>query len=153
MEQETNIHFQEKNYVITSYSIHYTKLYEKVHESSVILMGIILVLTILLGPVFCGWVCPLGSIQEWFGKIGKRLFGKRYNQFIPRKVDKYLRYIRYITLVLIVYQSTQSLKLLFQNVDPFYALFKFWTSEIAIGSIVVRITSYNVCYTKLLRME
>ncbi len=30
---------------------------------------IIFALYALLGRVFCGWVCPLGAIQEWVGKL------------------------------------------------------------------------------------
>ncbi|WP_207644717.1 4Fe-4S binding protein [Caloranaerobacter ferrireducens] len=45
---------------------------KKIHESSFILMLLVLLLALLFGPVFCGWICPLGSIQEWFGKIGKK---------------------------------------------------------------------------------
>jgi len=54
---------------------------KKIHESSFILMIIIGSLSILLGPVFCGWVCPLGSIQEWIGNIGKKIFKLKYNYF------------------------------------------------------------------------
>ncbi|MGA2265703.1 MAG: 4Fe-4S binding protein [Phycisphaerae bacterium] len=31
-----------------------------------------IVLTILLGRFFCGWVCPLGTIQHFFGWLGRR---------------------------------------------------------------------------------
>ena len=30
------------------------------------------VLTILLGRFFCGWVCPFGTIHQFFGFLGKR---------------------------------------------------------------------------------
>jgi polyferredoxin len=43
---------------------------KKIHESSLVLMGISLVLAVVFGPVFCGWVCPLGTVQEWVGKLG-----------------------------------------------------------------------------------
>ena len=72
---------------------------QKIHQSSFILMALVFVLTLLFGAVFCGWVCPLGSVQEWVGKLGKRLFKKRYNHLIPRRIDKYLRYLRYIMLI------------------------------------------------------
>lgn len=42
-------------------------LVKKIHDSSLVLAGIVLLLSFLCGPVFCGWVCPLGTIQEWVG--------------------------------------------------------------------------------------
>ena len=37
---------------------------QKIHESAFALMLIGFVLALVFGPVFCGWVCPLGTIQE-----------------------------------------------------------------------------------------
>ena len=112
-------------------------LVKKVHESAVVLLVIILFLSVLFGPVFCSYVCPLGSAQEWLSKIGKKLFPKRYNKFIPSKIDKYLRFLRYIVLITTVYLSTMSLKLVFEAYDPYYALFNFWTGEAAVTSLIV----------------
>lgn len=115
----------------------YDILIPKLHESVFVLLGLILMLSILLGPVVCSYMCPLGSIQEWFGKIGKKRFGKKYNHFIPAKIDKYLRYLRYVSLILTVYLTTNSLKLIFLEVDPYYALFHFWTDEVTVASLLV----------------
>lgn len=112
---------------------------QKIHESSFVMLGIVIFLSILFGPVFCGWICPLGSVQEWLGKLGKKIFGRRYNNFIPQKIDKRLRYIRYFTFAWIVYVIAKTGKLLFNDVDPYYALFNFWTGEVAIQAIIVLI--------------
>ena len=111
----------------------------KVHSASFILMWIVFVLTLFLGPVFCGWVCPFGSIQEWFGKLGRKIFKKRFNRIIPYKVDRILRYLRYVALGLIVYMTATTATLMFANIDPYFALFNFWTSEVAIGGVIVLI--------------
>lgn len=110
---------------------------KKLHESSFVLMIIGFILAIGFGPIFCGWICPFGTFQEWISKMGKKIFGKKFNNFIPYKYDKYLRFLRYIVLALVVYMTATSATILFTNIDPYYALFNFWTSEVAIGGIIV----------------
>lgn len=110
---------------------------QKVHQSSLILMIIGIVLALFAGPVFCGWVCPLGTFQEWIAKIGKKVFKKRYNHFIPAKLDNVLRYLRYVVLIWVVFMTAKSMTLVFANVDPYFALFNFWSSEVAIGGLIV----------------
>jgi len=109
----------------------------KIHESSFVLTGIILILGILFGPVVCSYICPLGTIQEWIGKIGKKIFKKKYNHMIPVRLDKILRYLRYFVLIFTVYLTTQSLRLIFLEVDPYFALFNFWSDEVTVGGLVV----------------
>jgi len=119
---------------------------QKIHQSSFILMALVFVLTLLFGAVFCGWVCPLGSAQEWVGKLGKRLFRKRYNHLIPPRIDKYLRYLRYIMLIWVLYATAMTGKLAFGDIDPYYALFNLWTGEVAVtGSAVLGITLLGSC--------
>ena len=111
---------------------------QKVRESSFVLMTLVFVLAILFGPVFCGWVCPLGTIQEWVGKLGRKIFKtKRYNHFVPSKLDKILRYARYGVLAWVLYITITSGKLLFQDYDPYYALFSFWTGEVTITAFII----------------
>jgi len=110
---------------------------QKVHQSSLVLMIIGVVLALFAGPVFCGWVCPLGTFQEWIAKIGKKVFKKRYNHFIPAKIDNVLRYLRYLVLIWVVLMTAKSMTLVFAEVDPYFALFNFWTSKVSIGGLIV----------------
>ncbi len=36
----------------------------------------------VVGKAFCGWVCPLGTLQEWIGKVGRR-FNVGLRRFEP----------------------------------------------------------------------
>jgi polyferredoxin len=74
---------------------------------------------LFFGPVFCGWICPFGTVQEFIGKIGRKIFKKRYNNFIPSVIDKHLRYLRYVILILVVVNTAISGKSLFSNFDPY----------------------------------
>ena len=124
--------------VVTLYNlITVGTLIQKIHASAVILLGLVLLLTLFFGPVFCGWVCPLGSIQEWIGKLGRKLFKKRYNTYIPRKLDRVLRYLRFAVLIFVVFVTARSATLLFANVDPYNALFSFWSEEVALPALII----------------
>lgn len=111
---------------------------QKVRDSSFVLMALVFVLALLFGPVFCGWVCPLGTAQEWMGKLGRKIFKtKRYNHFVPAQLDKVLRYARYAILIWVLYVTSVSGKLLFQDYNPYYALFNFWSGEVAVTALVI----------------
>ncbi len=112
-------------------------LVKKIHDSSLILAGLSILLAIFFGPVFCGWVCPLGTIQEWVGKLGHKIFKKRYNHFVPTKLDNILRYARYGILIWVLYVTATSGVLVFESYDPYFALFNFWSAEVAPTALIV----------------
>ncbi len=109
---------------------------QKIHSSSFILMILGMITAILFGAIFCGYICPFGTFQEWIGKIGKKLFPKMYNHFIPQKIDKILRYLRYAVFAMVVYQTAVTAKLVFSSIDPYYALFNFFTDEVALSAYI-----------------
>lgn len=109
---------------------------KKTHESSFILMIAVFALAIVAGPAFCGWICPFGTFQEWTAKIGRKLFGKRYNTMVPAKLDKALRYLRYVAAAWVLYVTARSAELWFADYDPYYALFNFWTGEVAVTAFI-----------------
>jgi ferredoxin len=95
-----------------------------------------MLLTLVLGSVFCVYLCPLGSVQEWTGRLGRRLF-KKFNCFFGQRLDRALGFMRYGMLILILLKTTLSLSLVFQRVDPFYALFHFWMGDVFLSALIV----------------
>ena len=110
---------------------------QKIHDSSLVLAAIVILMSILFGPVFCGWVCPLGTVQEWVSKIGKKLFKRRFNNFVPVKLDNVLRYMRYVVLIWVLYVTATSGSLIFEAYDPYFALFNFWSTEVAWSGLAI----------------
>jgi polyferredoxin len=110
---------------------------KKIHSSSFVLMYIGFALALLFGPVFCGWVCPLGSVQEWIGRLGRRILGKRYNRLLPRRLDGLLRYLRYAVLAWVLYVTVVTGVLVFADYDPYFTLFNFWSGEAALSGLVI----------------
>ncbi len=109
---------------------------KQTHASSFILMIIVFAMAIAVGPAFCGWVCPFGSLQEWLARIGRRMFGTRYNTMVPRRVDGTLRYLRYVVAAWVLYVTARSAQLIFAEYDPYFALFNFWTGEVALTAFI-----------------
>lgn len=49
--------------------------------------------TLLVGVLFCGWICPLGTLQDWAYKFGRKLKLPLFR--MPYKVQRYLQLSRY----------------------------------------------------------
>lgn len=64
---------------------------------------LILAVTFFGGAFYCGWICPFGTIQDLFSKVGKSL-GIRPLK-MPKMVQKYLMWIRYILAALFMLTS------------------------------------------------
>lgn len=60
---------------------------------------ILLCSSLLLGPFFCGWLCPFGLVQDLLTKLSRMLKLPRIN--IPKRVNRYLRFLRYVVFILI----------------------------------------------------
>jgi MauM/NapG family ferredoxin protein len=49
-----------------------TSLAGRAVAGGIVLAGITLLLTLILGRVWCGWLCPMGTLLEWFGPRHRR---------------------------------------------------------------------------------
>jgi Pyruvate/2-oxoacid:ferredoxin oxidoreductase delta subunit len=92
-----------------------------IEPSAMILLGAVLLLTLVFSRGFCGWICPFGSVQEWLGLLGRKLFGRSYNPSGPW--EKRLRYLKYVILGVIVVFTWRLGALVFRPYDPFLAFF------------------------------
>lgn len=63
------------------------------------IMGIVIFAGVLLGPVFCGFACPFGFIQDLIGHITVRLGVKKRE--IPQSLDRVLKYLRYLIFIVV----------------------------------------------------
>ena len=94
---------------------------KRIFASTFILMGIVLVLTLVFGRVFCSHFCPLGALQELMRALGKKM-GIKKDVELPAQIDRVARYFKYIVLLAIIYFSFQFGDLVFRAYDPFNAL-------------------------------
>lgn len=59
---------------------------------------------LLLGVFSCGWVCPLGTVQDWAYKLGRLLRLPLFR--MPEGVQRYMQLSRYIMLFLVTTYAT-----------------------------------------------
>ncbi|MBI9094759.1 MAG: 4Fe-4S binding protein [Sphaerochaeta sp.] len=103
--------------------------------TNILLMVAILLTTLAAGPVFCGWLCPLGSIQEWVNALARKI---RIPQAkVSQSLDRLLKIIKYLVLALILYMTAKSFNLVFIKADPYYALMHFYTGEVAPLALII----------------
>ena len=89
---------------------------KRTNFNDMILLIIVTALALLFRRTFCGNICPLGTIQELFGKLRKLIFKKRF--VIPVKADRYLRYLKYAVLVVVLAATWKLGTLVVRPYDP-----------------------------------
>lgn len=95
----------------------------------------VLVMVLLLRRAFCSYLCPIGTITEWLGKLGA-LVGLRPMR-VPARVDRVLSTLKYALLVFIVFITWNASELLFRTADPCYALLSRHGEDITFWAYVV----------------
>ncbi|MBN1699034.1 MAG: 4Fe-4S binding protein [Spirochaetales bacterium] len=114
----------------------------KIAWSSFILLFATLIVAVLFRRSFCGSLCPLGTLQELFGRAGKKIFKKRLE--VPAVLDKPARYIKYIVLVVFVVLSAILGELAIRPYDPWATYHHLFSSdlftEFSIGFAVLAVS-------------
>jgi len=60
----------------------------------------VIIITIVLGRFFCGWVCAFGTYNDFIHILSKKVF--KINFKVNEQVDKILKYMKYVVLLLLV---------------------------------------------------
>jgi polyferredoxin len=121
------------------------------HLSNLVLLIAVLVVALLLRSAFCGWICPLGFLQDLVSNLSsvlqKRIPGLRRSIATLKKrgarlavLDRYLRYIKYLVLAWSVGGSAYFGYMVFRDFDPWSTLLYIAEFSFTPGVIVLGVT-------------
>ena len=117
---------------------------KRTFPSSLILFGGTVLLALVLRRTFCGWICPLGAMQELFAAIGRRLRWRR--ALHASRLDAGLRWGKYAVLAAVLLFTYMTGELVFAPYDPWAAyahLTAGWgelRGEFLVGAILLLVT-------------
>ncbi len=95
-----------------------------------IFMGIALLAGIVMvGKLFCSYLCPLGTFSEWLGRWGEK-WKVRYT--ITGLGDRLLRSLKYGLLFITFYFTVGSSELFCREYDPFFATFAGFSGDVVV---------------------
>jgi polyferredoxin len=84
-----------------------------------LLLGLgLLVGAALIGKLFCSYVCPIGTVTEWIGRLGDKL---KIRKNMPVKLDRYMRALKYVLLFVAFYMTMTTSELFCKEFDPYFA--------------------------------
>jgi NosR/NirI family nitrous oxide reductase transcriptional regulator len=94
--------------------------------------------------VFCGWLCPFGSLQQLALSIGKAVGLERFQKLLPKPLHDKLRWIKYAIFAILLIVSFFSMETAEQlaEVEPFKTTFivgvwnRTWPFWLFIGAIL-----------------
>lgn len=121
------------------------------HLSNLVMLIAVLVTALLLRSAFCGWICPLGFIQEMISAFSRLLqkwipgFKRAVASLKQRGarlavLDRYLRWVKYLVLAWAVGGSAYFGYMVFRDVDPWAALLNLAEFSFTPGFVVLLIT-------------
>lgn len=122
-----------------------------VHLSNMILLVATLGVALVAKNSFCGWICPLGFIQEMVSS---------FSTFVQKKLppvrkavktlktrgaklavlDRYLRFLKYAVLIWVVGGAAVYGFMVFRDVDPWAGLWGLLELSFTFGTVVLLIT-------------
>ena len=106
-----------------------------------VMMGIALVAAVVLfSKLFCGYICPLGTVQDLIGKARNAMHVKSIKIRNGSAADKALRIVKYALVFWIFYMTVNASELFCKNLDPYYAVATGFKGEITLWMSIVSIS-------------
>ena len=103
-----------------------------------IMMGVALAAAVIFfSKLFCGYLCPLGTVQDLLIKLRRSLNMKGVYVSNGSVADKVLRIFKYILLFWIFYTTATTSELFCKNLDPYYAVATGFKGEITLWMSLV----------------
>ena len=85
--------------------------------TQMVMGSLFLFAVLVMGKLFCSYLCPLGTVSETLGKLGDKLKIRNDINGIP---DKALRSLKYILLFFTLTITLETGELFCKTYDPFY---------------------------------
>jgi len=101
---------------------------------ALILFLVPFIISLIWGRVFCGWMCPLGGIQEM-------AYSDKINIPISPMVDKYGKLLKYVVLAVFLFLTWKTGKNYWGEYEPFKVLFNFEGTTVAIIILVITLAA------------
>lgn len=114
-----------------------TLIRDKLLNPVTIVVTISLLIAVILGPVFCGWMCPFGAYQDLLARLGKKLFNKNYNTAVKHKAHNILKWLRYVVLILVIYMTSRSYISLLEKINPYHSLLNFFQNKFTLSGFII----------------
>jgi len=93
-----------------------------------IALGMALILAVILfSKLFCSYICPIGTITEWIGKLGRKA---KLHIVLTGKLNQILRLLKYLLLFVTFYYTVTDSELFCKKFDPYYAAFTGFSSDV-----------------------
>lgn len=87
---------------------------KRVALSSLILFFVVALMTVSIGRVFCGWICPLGALGEAAGILGRHIRISRPLRWL----EPWGRYVKIIVLAAVLFFTWRLGTLVIRPYDP-----------------------------------
>lgn len=98
-----------------------------------IAMGVVLAAAVvLLGKLFCGFLCPVGTVEDLLKKLRQAIGFNAFNINERSVADKVLRIVKYVLLFITFYMTLTASELFCKNFDPYYATATGFKGEITL---------------------
>ena len=105
-----------------------------------VMMGLALVAAVVLfSKLFCGYLCPLGTVQDIIKRLRVKFRIKSIKIANGSAIDKILRIIKSAILFHIFYITVEESELFCKNLDPYYAVATGFQGEITLWMSIVSI--------------
>lgn len=107
-------------------------------DSIHVFMGVMLVLSaMLVSKLFCGYVCPVGTLAEGLSRLGRRF--KLPKIKLGGIADILMRSIKYVLLFITFYFTLGTNEVFCRNYDPFFASVTLFGADVTIWMAILAI--------------
>jgi len=112
----------------------------KAYLAQFIILAIPIVSTLFLGRLYCGWVCPMGAVQQF-------LYRRDLAIKLPEGLGDKLRRLRFVVLGAIIAAALYTGTAAFAEVDPFKSLFNAQIAPVPTTLLVVILAASIFVFT------